>query len=101
MTILSLEETKKNSLNTKKAIQNPNYKPLFGQQQNTQLHQNIEKILPKRKRKVGPEPHLLRQQTIKKQPDMPNDHVPSDMNGSTEANSERQFTLESCQINEL
>ena len=32
---------------------------------------------------------------------MPNDHVPSDMNGSTEANSERQFTLESCQINEL
>ena len=23
------------------------------------------------------------------------------MNGSTEANSERQFTLESCQINEL
>ena len=42
---------------TKKAIQNPNYKPLFGQQQVTQLHQNIEKIVSKRKRKIGPDPH--------------------------------------------
>lgn len=39
----------------KKAIQNPNYKPLFGQQQ-AQLNQNVEKIIPKRKRKVGVDP---------------------------------------------
>ena len=40
----------------KKAIQNPNYKPLFGLQQNTQIHHNVERIVPKRKRKAAPEP---------------------------------------------